>query len=215
MVAGLAMAVAAPVQAASIDFTGSFGQSLDGLSTYTSGVGPDGVSWTLTAKPGSAEFNYSNSFGLGIKSDVGFDDHEAELPEYFELSFSAPVNNVSLGFNRLNRKFASFLPYFEGGFYSVNGGAPVNFFQNVDTFAGWLGVDVVGTNITSIVFSGLGFVSPGVFNPNRSFERHGLKLASLDYDADRINVPEPASMTLLGLGFAGAGLALRRRRRTA
>lgn len=212
--ASFALGLAGPANAASIDFTGAFGASLDNISSYTSGLDPDGVQWTLEAKPGAAEFNYITGWGLGIKDGGGFDTHEAELPEYFELTFNKPVDNVLIGLNRLNRRGPGYLPYFEGGFYRVNGGPEVWFFQTVETVQGWYGLNL-GDNITSIVFSGLGLRSPGVFNPQIALEKHGFKLASLDYGLDRINVAEPASMTLLGLGFAGVGIALRRRRRSA
>lgn len=213
LLAGAVLAFAGPAHAASIDFTGAFGASLAGTSSYTSGLDPDGVTWTLEAKPGTAHFNHATTFGLGISGGGGYSS-EAELPEYFELTFNKPVDNVVIGLKRL-LYITGFLPYFEGGYVSVNGGPAQVFFQtNFTVQQGNFALDL-GDNITSIIFSGLGLRMPGVSNPLRDFERHGFKLASLQYSLDRVNVPEPASMTLLGLGFAGAGLALRRRRRVA
>lgn len=211
--AGAFLALAGSAQAAAIDFTQHSWGSIEGLESYTAAPDVNGVRWTLDANPLDANFYHTTGWGLGIQGvPGGIDKHEAEYPEFFTLTFSRAVSNLFIGLTRLNRiRETGFIPYFEGGYYKINGGPRVEFYQSVLGRRGEFLLNL-GSNITSIEFSGLGLVSPGRFNRE---ERNGFKLASLDYTSDRINVPEPASLTLLGFGFAAAGVVLRRRRKSA
>jgi len=215
--------------------------------TSVSVVASDGIGITITSLTSGTNafltWESDGGFGVGPNAEigdnpapfeqpgaVGYEFDESELAEALQITFSAPVTNLSLGLASFffESPDASELTcpsptnlacYFEEGLYSVNLGAPVGFAQTdmleqKATTDGLFSLFIGGT-VNSIILTGIGGVPPSVIG-----EGHEFSLLSLDYTPGECvpgepgcsQVPEPASLTLFGLSLAAAGLLARRRR---
>lgn len=150
----------------------------------------DGISVTAVAGPTGASLYHDTTDGLGVR--YSYETDEIEESEVLTISFASTVLLNSIGISDLFIESRGGHTYTEYGYYSTDGGTPVQFYAIQETGTnGELLISGLNLMLDSISFTAIGKQTLG--------EDHEFSLKSLTFSA----VPIPSAFWLFGTALIG------------